>query len=63
MIKIKKDNNIKVVTQGAYSEFYEHLGYEIVNDNKKKLTKEIDTKEIDTKEVKDRNTKDSYSRK
>lgn len=58
MIKIKKDNNIKVVTQGAYSEFYEHLGYEIVNDNKKQLTKEIDTKE-----VKDKNTKDSYSRK
>ena len=27
MIKIGKDNNIKVVTKGAYESFYKRLGY------------------------------------
>ena len=27
MIKIGKDNNVKVVTKGAYESFYKRLGY------------------------------------
>ena len=39
MVKIKLGNNEKYVTKGAYKEFYEHLGYEIV-DNEKPFVKE-----------------------
>ena len=43
MIKIRKDSNEKIVTQGAYKNFYEHLGYEIVKD--KPIKKEVINKE------------------
>ena len=70
MIKIRKDTNEKIVTQGAYKNFYEHLGYEIVKD--KPVKKEVINKEevIDKKEeVKetftknDKVSKNNYSRK
>lgn len=72
MIKIQKDNNVKVVTQGAYREFYEHLGYEIVNEKKplkKEVEKKVETKTEDKKEDKveikkaDKGKLEGYSRK
>ena len=76
MLTIKKNNNTKIVTKGAYKEFYEHLGYEIVDNKKpfeKKIEKEIETKvEKDSdkelekenkKEDKDKNKLENYSRK
>lgn len=70
MIKIRKDNNTKVVTQGAYKEFYEHLGYEIVND-KKPFEKQVEVKKevkenfkVEAKEeIKDKAKKENFSRK
>ena len=48
MIKIQKENDIKLVTQGAYREYYEHLGYEIINERKPLEKKEVE-KKIETK--------------
>lgn len=66
MIKIKLGNNEKYVTKGAYNEFYEHLGYEIVND-KKPFEKEVEikgeAKKEFKKEVETKGEKESYSRK
>ena len=65
MIKIRKDTNEKIVTQGAYKNFYEHLGYEIVKD--KPIKKEVINKEKE--EVKDnfikndKVTKNNHTRK
>ena len=66
MIKIKLGNNEKYVTKGAYKEFYEHLGYEIVGSEKpfvkeSKIAKETE----DKKEVKkeDKSKLENYSRK
>ena len=62
MITIKKDNDTKVVTQGAYREYYEYLGYEIVK-NEKPLKKEVE-KKIEQKEKKtDKGKLEGYSRK
>lgn len=65
MLKIYKDSNVKVVTQGAYKDFYEHLGYKIFEE--KPLKKEI---EVRDKEIKENQTtkenkpnKVNYSRK
>lgn len=76
MLTIKKDNDTKIVTQGAYKEFYEHLGYEIVNNKKpfeKKIEKEIETnvennsdkglEKENKKEDKDKSKLENYSRK
>ncbi len=66
MVKIKLGNNEKYVTKGAYKEFYEHLGYEIVG-NEKPFVKETKTaKETeDKKETKkeDKSKLENYSRK
>lgn len=66
MLRIKLENNEKLVTKGAYENFYEHLGYEIVND-KKPFEKEVETKEEPKKEfkkeVETKGEKESYSRK
>lgn len=32
MIKITRDNETKVVTKGAYEEFYRKQGFKVVND-------------------------------
>lgn len=66
MIKISKDKNVKVVTQGAYKEFYERLGYEIVEE--KPLKKEVEVKENKEVEIKEdkreaKNKLENYSRK
>ena len=47
MISIKhKDSNIvKVVTQGAYENYYESLGYEPIKKETKVSNKEIENKE------------------
>lgn len=72
MIKIRKDNNTKVVTQGAYKEFYEHLGYQIVNEKDQSLKKDKEeikeeVKEnfkVETKEeIKDKAKRENFSRK
>ena len=34
MIRIYKDNDVKVVTQGAYENIYKSMGYNIVIENK-----------------------------
>ena len=66
MIKIEnKDlHDTKTVTIGAYKEFYEHLGYKLVSENKKPsvMVNEIKPKE-EIKEEKDKERKESYSRK
>lgn len=69
MITITKDKNKKIVTQGAYEEFYKHLGYEIVNE-KKPLVKESKIETEIKKDSKKENTKkedksklNNYSRK
>lgn len=68
MLKIRLGNNEKNVTKGAYNEFYEHLGYEIVNENKKPFEKSLgEEKEVESrnefKEEKDKVRKENYSRK
>jgi hypothetical protein len=60
MIKIRKDDNTKVVTQGAYKEFYEHLGYQIVNEKGQSLKKD---KEEIKEETKDKAKRENFSRK
>lgn len=64
MIKINKENDTKVVTQGAYKNYYEHLGYKIVSD-KKSINKEVEPKkEIENKkEVENKGAKETYLRK
>lgn len=48
MIKITKDNDVKIVTKGAYKSFYEHLGYNIV-DEEKKYQKDNDSRNSNKK--------------
>jgi hypothetical protein len=57
MIKIVKDNNEKVVTKGAYENFYKPLGYEIVKDQPTKIEK------TDVKPVIEVNTKKDEAEK
>ena len=72
MIKIRKDDNTKVVTQGAYKEFYEHLGYQIVNEkgqsskkDKEEIKEEVkENFKVETKEeTKDKAKRENFSRK
>ena len=37
MIRIYKDNDVKVVTRGAYDTFYKPLGYNLIIDEPKKI--------------------------
>ena len=67
MLKIKKDNNEKIVTKGAYEDFYKPLGYIIVND-KQTSKKEVEIKkseELDKDKETQKKTKEfkEYSRK
>ena len=65
MIKIRKDNTIKMVTRGAYESFYKPLGYTVENSAKKEPTKvqEIkgEKKEIKATEIDE--TKETDKRK
>lgn len=72
MVKIKLGNNEKLVTKGAYENFYEHLGYEIIDDKKPlgkevEVKKEVEIKDEPKKEFKKeaelKGEKESYSRK
>lgn len=66
MVKIKLGDNEKYVTKGAYKEFYEHLGYEIVNGEKSFVKETKTAKETENKkEVKkeDKSKLENYSRK
>ena len=52
MIRIYKDRDTKVVTKGAYEQFYKSLGYNIILDvkeDKKEIVKEpvVDTTNLD----------------
>ena len=41
MIRIYKDKDVKLVTSGAYETYYKSLGYkEIIDTNKKEVSKE-----------------------
>lgn len=52
MIKIKNDEGKEIiVTQGAFEEYFEHLGYEIVT-NKKQIKNDI-VIEKETKDTKE----------
>lgn len=67
MIKIIKENNEKIVTKGAYEDFYKPLGYIIVNDNQPSK-KEVEIKkseELDKDKETQKKTKEfkEYSRK
>lgn len=67
MLKIKKNNNEKIVTKGAYEDFYKPLGYIIVND-KQPSKKEVEIKkseELDKDKETQKKTKEfkEYSRK
>lgn len=58
MIKIVKDNTIKVVTKGAFDSFYAPLGYTMMNENKpveKSDKKEISDEVKSEKKVNDNN--------
>lgn len=44
MIRIYKDNDIKMVTQGAYNNLYKSLGYKIVLENTQKTVTKVETK-------------------
>lgn len=64
MIKIKLNDDEKIVTRGAYENFYEHLGYEIMNDDKKVIKRDTSLRnEPKGVENKDTDRKDNYSRK
>lgn len=65
MLKIYKDNDVKIVTQGAYKDFYEHLGYEIFKEKPIKKDIEVKPKEIIKEDVvkEDKINKPNYSRK
>lgn len=54
MIRIYKDNDVKVVTQGAYNTFYKPLGYNIVLEQKNQEEHNIIKK--DKEDVKDIHT-------
>lgn len=62
MIKIRLDNTEKIVTQGAFEEYFEYLGYKIVDD-KKPIKNEIviEKENKDTKE--EVKTKKDFTRK
>lgn len=67
MIKIIKEDNEKIVTKGAYEDFYKPLGYIIVND-KQPSKKEVEIKkseELDKDKETQKKTKEfkEYSRK
>ena len=67
MIKIIKQDNEKIVTKGAYEDFYKPLGYIIVND-KQPSKKEVEIKkseELDKDKETQKKTKEfkEYSRK
>lgn len=66
MIKIVKDKNEKLVTKGAYEEYYKHLGYDIVNKKEKPFERKVEENREEVnedKEEKDKVRKESYSRK
>lgn len=58
MIKIRKDNVEKLVTRGLYEELFEAMGYEIVNEAKKKNNYNTKTADVadDDKELEPTNT-------
>ena len=62
MIKITKDNDVKIVTKGAYKSFYEHLGYKIINNNKNSNNVNNMTKEK-SKETKQNKKEEADKRK
>lgn len=53
MVTITKEDNKKVVTMGAYENFYKPLGYEIVKDQPIKIEKTEDKKVSEVNNKKD----------
>lgn len=53
MIRIYKDTDVKVVTNGAFEQFYKPLGYNIVLDTVQEEPVEtvVDTPVVETKET------------
>lgn len=62
MIKIRLENDEKIVTQGAFEEYFEYLGYKIVND-KKQVKNEIVKEENDKDTKEEVKTKKDFTRK
>lgn len=66
-IKHKDSNIVKVVTQGAYENYYESLGYEPVKEKKEVSKKEVENKEIENKEkplkTENKGERERFSRK
>lgn len=51
MIKIVKDDTIKVVTKGAYDNLYKHLGYDIISEKKEVPYYESEVKDKKDKDI------------
>ena len=65
MVKItNKDGDVKIVTQGAFEEYFEYLGYKIADD-KKQSKNDIEKETKDTKEdiKEDVKSKKEFTRK
>lgn len=72
MLKIRLKDDEKYVTQGAYKEFYEHLGYEIVSEKGQSFKKDKEEIKEEVKEnfkpeikeeIKDKVKRENFSRK
>ena len=64
MIRIYKDNDTKVVTKGAYEQFYKSLGYNIILETVEEIkTESNDTTVEDVKETVSRPKKSSSNKR
>lgn len=61
MIRIYKDTDMKVVTKGAYEQFYKSLGYNMVLDENKDTQEIVDEIVVDTTVINETVTKPKRS--
>lgn len=62
MIRIFKDNDVKIVTQGVYNNLYKPLGYKPIIEEKPKKTIVDENKEIKKTEQVKGSSKDKRNR-
>lgn len=61
MIRIYKDTDMKVVTKGAYEQFYKSLGYNMVLDENEGTQEIVDKIVVDTTVINETVTKPKRS--
>lgn len=61
MIRIYKDTDMKVVTKGAYEQFYKSLGYNMVLDENEGTQEIVDEIVVDTTVINETVTKPKRS--